>query len=127
MKIKYFAILMMVMLGVVSCKKKDEEGPAITFNSPVSTQTLVNGETMSISVSVSDNEGLHMATVSLINTSASDTVLWTMGGHTHDNPAVISGTYMIDVPLNSELELEVEAEDETGNVTSDHLHFHIMN
>lgn len=127
MKLTHIVSLALLALFFLACKKDDGDGPVITINQPLATATFANGDTIHVQGTVTDDEGLHEVFVELVNTSDGDAVLWSAGGHTHDNPYTFEGSYVVNVAANSGLELKVEATDETGNTTEEHLHFHIMN
>jgi hypothetical protein len=127
MKLTNIVSLALVALALVACKKEDGEPPVISISQPLATASFSVGDTLSISGTVTDDEGLHEVFVNLVNTSNGDSVLWSMGGHTHDNPYTFQGSYVLNVAPNTGIELRVEAIDETDLQTESHLHFHIMN
>lgn len=106
--------------------KKDKEGPVIHIESPLSSETYVNGDTIHIHGDVEDNEEMAEVMVELRNGSQSDTLLFSTGGATTDNPYHFHGTYIVDVPMHSDLELEVSATDVAGNNSTEYVHLHIM-
>jgi len=63
---QYLAIAAVVAL--TACGKSDSEQPVITINSPLNGQSFTNGQTVTISAAISDNEELHDVQLTVVNT-----------------------------------------------------------
>ncbi|MFL5773423.1 MAG: Ig-like domain-containing protein [Flavisolibacter sp.] len=97
-------VLIILMCG---CGKNDDMAPVITITSPTDNQVFSGGQTVNIKASITDNEGIHMIHVSVIDNSTGGHLL-----HTEDHPDVksynvnqtfvgVTGrTYTIDIDAN---------------------------
>jgi hypothetical protein len=99
---KLFCIILLFSLA--SCGKSDDIAPEISITSPGDHQVFTGGQTVNIKASVTDNEGIHMVHVSVIDNSTGGHLL-----HTEDHPdaksfninqnfiGVAGRTYTIDI------------------------------
>jgi len=60
---------------LAACGKSDSEQPVITINSPQNGQSFSNGQTVTISAAISDNEELHDVQLTVINNSNGNHIL----------------------------------------------------
>gem|GEM_PF-6148408 len=61
--------IFILICGLVSCKKEKSDPPQITFFSPPVSAAYANGDTIHVTASVHDDEGISKLTCSLVNSS----------------------------------------------------------
>ncbi|MGB1248592.1 MAG: DUF4625 domain-containing protein [Chitinophagales bacterium] len=126
-----FILFAIISTLLISCDKddnKDTTAPTITINSPTNgIEGLMSGDTVNISISITDNDDVHESNAVLTHTHmGATTEVWTMGGHQHGNEVMIEGEYIIAVTaMHNDFVLEVTANDHSGNEATTSASFHV--
>jgi Bacterial Ig domain len=100
-----------------SCGKPDEIAPVITVDSPTQNQSFAVGQTITIKANVTDNEGIHMVHVIVIDNSGGHWV------HSEDHPDsksfAINKTFM---PAAGKIyTIHIDANDHNENTATSEL------
>lgn len=112
---------------LIACKKGDTTGPVISLEHPMETDTFMNGDTMEIHGSATDADSdLHGVEITITDLTNNVEEL-TLHEHTDQPTYHFMTEYVVSVPMHSNIEVKVEAEDEVGNTTTITRVFHIMN
>src|SRR5689334_12479439 len=104
---------LVVLFVFCGCGKSDDVLPVITLLSPTDNQVFTGGQTVNVQATLTDNEGIHMAHLSVLDNST--------GGHlVHFEEHFDGKIYHLNqsfVPVTGRsYHIEIEATDHNDNV-----------
>ena len=128
MKPFFLLLSCFLLLSISACREtalEDFSGPEITILSPTAQATFSSGTNIFLNVRLSDVDELHNYSFHVRNQKNEEAV-FTYDGHEHGQEALLEQTFSLTVSEETELRLDVWAEDHNGNADSLSVPFRLI-
>jgi hypothetical protein len=118
-KIIFSAIaLSLVIISISSCKKEETPTATITFNEPLTNDSITNGDSLHAEGTITGTGELHGYTL-IITNKTSGAVLYTSSASNHSDSYAFHEHWLNNVSSTSNIDVKVEVElDHDGNKTA---------
>jgi len=113
---KYFPVLLACLQA--GCSKTDTSAPVISLSSPVEHAVFAGGQTVHITGTITDNEGIHMVHVTVLDESTNGHLLHF---EEHTDSKLYQLNQQFQVAAGRSYMIEVSAEDHDQNAANKEL------